>query len=61
MQLMCHAFTGALRIECLNTLCSGREDNAISVMSLGIEHGLKSNRKKIAETAEKQCRVILVG
>lgn len=61
MQLICHALTGALRMECLSTLCSGREANAKSVMSLGIGHGLKSNRNKIAETAEKQCHVILVG
>lgn len=61
MLLIYPAFTGALRKECLSTLCSGREDNAKSVVSLGIGYGLTSNRGKIAETAEKLCQVILTG
>lgn len=48
-------------MERLSTLCSGGENNAKSVMNLGIDYGLTSSRRKIAETAEKLCHVILMG
>lgn len=61
MLLICPAVTGASRMEFLSALCGGREDNAKSVMSLGTNYGLTSNRRKAAETAEKLCHVILMG
>lgn len=48
-------------MEHLCALCSGREDNAKSVMSLGTSYGLTSYKWKTAETAEKLWHVILMG